>query len=803
MTTICEGLNVIEVGSASAASAMAGMVLADAGARVIKVEPPDGDRLRRSNPSGFRVWNRGKESVVRDLRTPDGQEHYRDLAASADIVIEGFAPGTTEGWGVGADTTCASNPRLVHCRITAFGPAGEYSAIKGYDSVVAARAGLWSRDQFGHRDGAIMYPVPWASFGAAMQAVAGICAALIERERTGRGQQVDATLWAGLEPLDYFVATIAQVMAKKAKAGDPGAGAQPASRYGVLVCTKDGRFIQTSTLLPHQGRALCRAAGIEAILDEARFKNAPMFESPEDAQAFEDALLEAFRTEDLEHWMPRLLESPDVAFEVAVNSEEGTRHPQIVHNGDVVTIEDPEIGAIQQVGPIGHFSATPMKPQQPAPALGQNGGSFEPPGPQERTDPVGPHPLSGITIVEFGYFYAMPYALAVAASLGARVVKIEDGQGDPHRFAFGQELATNKTTAGKESISLDLRSEDGRRIAHEIVRRADIFVTGFRTGIAEKLGLGEQDLRALNERLLYVHAAGYGSDGPYAHRALYAQAAQAVAGSFGRQVGYWSDPDKNLGMSVLELQAVVLPRLGQVIDGDSNAALAVLAAVSLGAYHQARTGEGQRLETSMIAGNAMAYSDDFCTYEGKPSARLCDDENYGTSALDRVYEAADGTWLCLHVPTDAEFDALAGAIGEALRDPQFSDASSRARNDDQLGAALADAFRAKPAAAWQRELTECGVGCAEVAMAGQAATTAFDPVLLESGLTVTIDHPLFGDLVRAAPPVTFSESSGRVALPCFRGEQNRSILSELGYRSEEIDDLEASGVITPPDPRPS
>ena len=100
-----------------------------------------------------------------------------------------------------------------------------------------------------------------------------------------------------------------------------------------------------------------------------------------------------------------------------------------------------------------------------------------------------------------------------------------------------------------------------------------MFVTGYRSGVADKLGLGYDELRKLNPRLVYMHAAGYGTDGPYAHRALYAQAAQAVGGSFGRQVGYWADPAQNEGMSVMELQAIVAPRLNQVVDGDSNAAL--------------------------------------------------------------------------------------------------------------------------------------------------------------------------------------------------------------------------------------
>ena len=110
MTKICAGLNVLELGSGSVAASIAGVVLADAGARVIKVEPPEGDRLRTDNPSGFLVWNRGKESLVADLRTPEGQDRC-ELARTADVVIEGFAPGTTDRWGVGADALRAPTQR--------------------------------------------------------------------------------------------------------------------------------------------------------------------------------------------------------------------------------------------------------------------------------------------------------------------------------------------------------------------------------------------------------------------------------------------------------------------------------------------------------------------------------------------------------------------------------------------------------------------------------------------------------------------------------------------------------------------
>jgi crotonobetainyl-CoA:carnitine CoA-transferase CaiB-like acyl-CoA transferase len=299
---------------------------------------------------------------------------------------------------------------------------------------------------------------------------------------------------------------------------------------------------------------------------------------------------------------------------------------------------------------------------------------------------------------------------------------------------------------------------------------------------------------------VYVHAAGYGTDGPYAHRALYAQAAQSVAGSFGRQVGYWTDPAQSEGFSVLELQAVVMPHLNQLVDGDSNAALAVLAALALALYHQQRTGEGQFVGTSMIGGNAWAYSDDFCSYAGKPPTPLCDSDYYGTCALDRLYEAAGGSWVALAVRSDAEFTVLVGEMGleSLVSDDRFATKSARSAHDDELVAALGKGFMDKPAAEWESMLSAARVGCVEVNVQGQPVFTSFDPVLRETGLTVPVEHPMYGEIIRAAVPITFSETPGRVAPPCTRGQHNHAILSELGYSDGDIAKFEELGVLAAP-----
>ena len=259
-------------------------------------------------------------------------------------------------------------------------------------------------------------------------------------------------------------------------------------------------------------------------------------------------------------------------------------------------------------------------------------------------------------------------------------------------------------------------------------------------------------------------------------------------------------PERNVDMSVMELQVVVVPRLGQVVDGDSNAALAVLAALSLGILHLRRTGQGQLLRTSMIGGNALAYSDDFCSYAGKPPSPICDDECYGTSALDRVYRAAEGSWVYLSARLDSEFQTLVRELGRAdlLDDERFGSDLARQEHDADLAKILGELFVQRPAGEWEALLSKAGVGCVEADTRGQPVVTSFDPVLRETGLTVSYHHPLFGEMVRAAPPISFSETPGRVDPPCMRGQHNRSIMEELGYTGDEIAELETSGAVIPP-----
>ena len=797
--TICEGLTVLEVGSGSMASSLVGMLFADNGARVVKLEPPEGDALRGGNPSGFKVWNRGKGSVVCDLRTPEGRDAALEQVRDTDVLVEAFGAGVADRFGIGYEALRQLNPALVYTSIKGFGSRGAYAHLKAYEGLVAAKSGAFTMSLMGgHRPGPSFVNVPRATVGAAHMAFQGTVAALIARERTGQGQRVEATMVQGQNPYDYAGLIHWRLMNERSGEFKPAA---PRSGSG-LLCTSDGRWVIIANNLPHQWRACLKAMDLEWIWEDPRFKDTPRIREPEHAQAFQDLLWKTFRERTYAEWLPLLLAEKDIAFELAGTSEEGLEHPQALHNGHVIEIGDPEVGKMRQVGPIARFTETSSVIGPPAPALGQDAAlaANGRPAPSGKETEAPQHPLQGTTIVELGYFYAMPFGVALAASLGARVIKIENHDGDPERVNFlVPEAGAAKTMEGKESIAVDLLSPEGRRVFHQLIASADVFVNGFRPGWStEMVAADRETLMKINPRLVYLHAAGYGDSGPYSHRPMYATTASAIAGSNHRHAGRWLDPALAADAGPEKLKQLSA-RVRGVADGDANAALGVCSALVLAIMEQRRTGEGQYVSTSMIGSNAYAYSDDFCSYEGKPPIPLADPELYGLHALYRLYEAKTG-WVFLAAPKQKEWEAFCKGVGreDLVKDERFKTAEARRQHDESLIEALSALFAQRPAAEWEATLAPQGIGCVEVYERSNSEFFSEDPVMRDTGLVAEVKHPLFGKMLRHGLPSDLSETPGRLAPGCKIGQHTDALLAELGYSPQEVADLKAKRVVSSP-----
>ncbi|NIO58899.1 MAG: CoA transferase, partial [Gammaproteobacteria bacterium] len=199
----CNGLRVVDF-STWMAGPLATMILADNGADVIKIEPPEGDPAR-STPA-FQTWNRGKRSIALDLKSQDGQERALDLIRGTDVVVTSFRPGVAERLGVGYDDVRSANPGAIYATITGYGEDGAFAHLKGYEALVCAKFGrMMMFERIADRPGPGYPAVPCASYSAGMLSVQGVLAALHKRRATGNGQQVSVSLLASLIPYDLIL----------------------------------------------------------------------------------------------------------------------------------------------------------------------------------------------------------------------------------------------------------------------------------------------------------------------------------------------------------------------------------------------------------------------------------------------------------------------------------------------------------------------------------------------------------------------------------------------------------------------
>ena len=801
MTAALDGLGVLDF-SWGLAGAMTTMVLADNGADVVKIEPPGGDP-QRDQPA-FAQWHRGKRSVVIDLATPDGRRRARDLAAGADVLVQSWRPGVAERLGLGYTSLAIDNPSLVYCDITGFGPRGPFSRIKGYEAIVGAKAGIMA-----YEDRPRYAPVPGASFGASHGALQGILAALFERDGSGRGQKVEASLVQGLTAYDLYHWLSFQDRERFAAAISAATSYSPIQ--GLIAFTRDGRWLQLSNYRPQLFRAFLRAVELDEWYQSAAGRD----ESP---AAMIDVVLRRLHERTLDEWMAIFLADPDIGVEPFRTPLEAMQHDQLVYNGDVVDVAHPSLGATRQLGPMVKMTRTPAVLGAVDPPLGTAPADFTgfrtrsgPPAvtaPQSTDRRSERGPLTGVTILELAWFYAAPFGMALLADLGARVIKVEGAEGDPHRYQSGiPEHAGVKGLQGKESVVIDYRKPEGEAILHRLVARADLVMSNYRQANKQLSRDGYDRLAAHNPELVYLYAGAYGSGGPYSARPAFAPTMSVAAGQRAYQLG-WPHALQRVEEISFEAGSERWARInswdgGLTLNGDASAAVAVGTAALLGLVARQRNGVGQYLETTMLCSNAYVVSEEFFDYPGKVAAAGHDVD--GVHALYRLYPTAAG-WIFLAAPLPSEWDDLCRALQESTGDTsllfddlRFADAESRRANDMALAGVLTTVFATRAAAEWESILTRHDVAGVEVSQQSLSEFTISSPSVIENGFVADVEHPRFGPHRRHGPMVTLSRTPGAVGPGSLLGQHTRKVLAELGYSEADMTSLRAKGIVNWPD----
>ena len=351
-----EGVRILDL-SGGIAAPLGVLQLAEHGADVIKVEPPGGRADRRSPSS--RVYNRSRRSVTLDLKQPEGVALFRELCATADVLVEAFAPGTMARLGLDYESLRDEFPRLVYCSVPAWPSGTRYEDLPGWEALVHARTGQqWENTSF--RPGPVFLHSPVASFGAMLLVPTGIMSALLARDRTGRGQRVEVSLFQGVLSLTTQIwnwTDKGQFLLEKSHP----AGVHQATIY---ECA-DGEWIHASTM---SGVPPTRSEGSILGMEEVPMATV-MAMSPEERAAHESRRREAFKRWDRSKLIEEL-HAAGLGAEAIVAPHERFDHPQLRETGSVVEVDDPEVGVTTQVGVTIFLDSTPGMVKGPQPRAG-------------------------------------------------------------------------------------------------------------------------------------------------------------------------------------------------------------------------------------------------------------------------------------------------------------------------------------------------------------------------------------------------------------------------------------------------
>lgn len=393
-------------------------------------------------------------------------------------------------------------------------------------------------------------------------------------------------------------------------------------------------------------------------------------------------------------------------------------------------------------------------------------------------------PLAGLKVIELAHIMAGPVCGLMLADMGADVIKVEKvPEGDDTRRMVppridGESAAFLMMNRNKRGLAVNLKHEVGPEVLRRLLSQADVVTENYRRGTMERLGLGYDALRHDNPGLIYCEVSGFGRTGPYADRAGFDLIAQGMSGLMSIT---GEGPDRQpvkVGAPVTDITAGIL------------AAMGVVAAY----VHRMRTGEGQRVDTSLFeAGIVHTYwQSAICFATGVSPAPM--GSAHPLNAPYQAFETADG-WITIGAANQANWLRLVEVVEapELAADPRFKDNPARMAHLDELVVELSARFRRRSTAAWLGRLDKAGVPAGPVL---GIAEMHRDAQTLARRMVLEVPHKRAGTVNALGLPVKFSQTPGAVArgAPVY-GEHTREVLREFGYAEGEIDHLVQVGAI--------
>jgi len=784
------GLRVIDLGDGKAE--MCGRLLADLGAEVILVEPPEGMAARHKAPlvAGeslhFASHNANKKSVCLDLTSAQGKAQFLSLIDSADIVIETAKPGDMAALGLDAAALRERRPDLVVLSISDFGQTGPYRDYQASNAVQLAMAAVLTRSGIaGNRP--LLPPGELALETTAVQAAWVVLLGYWQKLQTGTGNSMDfSVLEATAQVIDPGLGVTGSAAAGRSANELASYGRPPVGfLYPIFPCA-DGH-VRICVLNPRQWQGMCSWLGNEHDFTDPKYANmGERFRVIKEINALIAALFADKAADDL------VVEGQQRGVPIAAVATP-TQVLENEHFNARGAFVDFPVGGQQGKLASGYLEVDGQRigPRQAAPALGSDNALLADLKPKQAAQVIGAssrRPLSGLRVLDLGVIVAGAESGRILADQGAEVIKVENtafADGLRQSSAPGAVISQSfsQGSRNKKSFGLNLRCPEGIAIFHTLAKDADIVLSNFKPGTMESLGIGYEQLKAINPRIIAVESSALGNTGPLAKSMGYGPLVRAASGL----TGLWRYPE--IAGSYSDGITIVPDHFAARVSG-----VAIMAAL----IRRETTGIGARIAISQAESILNLLATPLLRESLQPGSLKAMGNKIEFSCPGGVFPCAgDDMWCVIDVDSDAAWQRLCGLMHNTTlaNDARLSAGEDRLQYRDLVEAVVAEWTAQLDATEVMERLQTAGIKAGKM-----QRLSDFDenPHLHARKFFRHFEQPGFPTVLQTENgPVSFSDLPDPEIRPApFQGQHTRELAgSLLGLNAEEIEKLVASGVL--------